>query len=66
MLRLLVYILFFIVAYKIVRELLADELPQKRAPRRPENPNIHHHHTSSQDSPAKFNDAETIDYEEIK
>lgn len=67
MFRFLKYIVLFILGYKVIKELFKDTSKEKTVPPAQGKQNIHfdnQQNTSS--SPSKFDDAELIDYEEVK
>lgn len=70
MFRFFKYIVIFIAGYKLVKMVMAQLQPQERVEPTPTRQNINHNNQyqqpTSNPSPSKFNDAELIDYEEIK
>ena len=72
MIRILEYIVFFLITYKMIRLFIGDDAPKKSQPREDQ---VHfdqrfdqYNNNSSQQSPpsSRFNEAEPIDYEEVK
>ncbi|MDB5227575.1 MAG: hypothetical protein JWN78_1768 [Bacteroidota bacterium] len=70
MLRLLEYIIFILLAYRIIKALMSDHKPERTTQPR-ERQTMDFTHQQEQPSPpisqsSKFNSAEPIDYEEVK
>lgn len=69
MFRFFKYLIIFIAGYKIVRMLFAQMQPQERVEPSPPRQNINNNYQQQNNhttSTSKFNDAELIDYEEVK
>jgi hypothetical protein len=67
MFRFLNYIVLFIVGYKIIKMVFAENKPNRNVPPSPPRQNINaDNFQQTTSSNSKFNDAELIDYEEIK
>lgn len=68
MFRFLKYIILFILGYKVIKELFKESPEERAVPPVQNKQNIHFNNQqhTSQSTPSKFNDAELIDYEEIK
>jgi hypothetical protein len=67
MLRLLKYLILFILGYKVIKELFKQPKEKNSVPPAPHNPHIRA--TANNGNPStdkKFGDAELIDYEEVK
>lgn len=68
MLRLLEYIIFILLAYRIIKALMSDHKPE-RTPQPRERQTVNFTPRNDDVSPSqtsKFNSAEPIDYEEVK
>ncbi|MFN8236661.1 MAG: hypothetical protein U0T77_00705 [Chitinophagales bacterium] len=68
MFRFLKYIVLFILGYKVIKELFKESPEERAVPPATGKQNIHlnnQQHTAPS-TPSKFNDAELIDYEEVK
>jgi len=67
MLRFLKYIVLFIVGYKIIKMVFAENKPKQPVPPSPTRQNINSDTIQQKTTPdTKFNDAEIIDFEELK
>lgn len=66
MFRFFKYIILFILGYKVIKMLFAEEKPQQKVPQTPPKPNINTNGYQQTSANPKFNDAELIDYEEVK
>ena len=66
MFRFFKYIVLFILGYKVIKMLFAQTQPQQKVPQTPPKSNINSNNHQQNPQPSKFNDAEVIDYEEIK
>ena len=69
MFRFFKYIILFILGYKVIKMLFAEVKPQQKVPQTPPKPNINangYQQNQQATSKPKFNDAELIDYEEVK
>ncbi|MBK9329933.1 MAG: hypothetical protein IPM95_11675 [Sphingobacteriales bacterium] len=67
MFRFLKYLVLFILGYKVIKELLKDPSKDKTVPPAQGKQNIlFNNQQNNSSAPSKFNDAELIDYEEVK
>ena len=71
MFRILEYIVFFLLGYKVLKVLFAENKPKQRVQSSTPNQHINFNDnqqakTTSTSNKSKFNDAEFIDYEEVK
>jgi len=73
MIRFLEYIVFFLLGYKLLKILFVDGKPKQRVQPQNPNQNINSNNNYQQtktnaasNTNSKFNDAEFIDYEEVK
>lgn len=70
MFRFLKYIVFFILGYKIIKMVFAEDKPNQNIPPSPPRQKINNNNQQQQNnhstSNSKFDDAEFIDYEEVK
>ena len=68
MFRFFRYIALFLLGYKVIKMLFADENQQQKVSPTPPRQNINNNH-QQHNTPlnnSKFSDAEVIDYEEVK
>lgn len=69
MFRFLRYIVFFLLGYKVLKVLFAEDKPRQTVPPTMPKQNINTDNFQQKSSAtvnSKFNDAEYIDYEEVK
>lgn len=68
MFRFLKYIVLFILGYKIIKMVFAENKPKQTVPPSPPRQHINTDNSQqkSTSNNSKFNDAEFIDYEEVK
>ena len=69
MFRFFKYIVLFVLGYKVLKMLFAENQSQQKVPQTPPKPTINsnNYQQNTTSSPySKFSDAEAIDYEEIK
>jgi hypothetical protein len=68
MFRFLNYIVLFILGYKIIKMVFAENKPKRNVPPSPPRQHINtdNHQQKTTSNNSKFNDAELIDYEEVK
>jgi hypothetical protein len=66
MLRFLKYIMLFVVGYKVLKMIFAEIKPKQTVPPSTPKQNINSDNFQQKTATSKFNDAEVIDYEEIK
>lgn len=68
MFRFFRYIALFLLGYKVIKMLFADENQQQKVSPTPPRQNINNNHQQHNTPPnnSKFSDAEVIDYEEVK
>lgn len=66
MLRLLKYLILFILGYKVIKELFKTPKQNTTVPPSPKNPSIHTYNNGTTSTENKFGDAEVIDFEEVK
>ena len=68
MFRFFKYIVLFVLGYKVLKMLFAENQSHQKVPQTPPKPNINSNNHNQQQNPqtSKFNDAEFIDYEEVK
>ncbi len=69
MFRFLKFIVLFILGYKVIKMIFAENKPKQTVPPSPIRQNIHPDNFQQNTQPpthSKFNDAEVIDYEEVK
>lgn len=66
MFRFFKYIIIFIAGYKLIKMLFAQMQPQERVEPAPPRQNINDDNFQATTNSTKFNDAELIDFEEVK
>lgn len=69
MFRFLKYIVLFLVGYKVIKMLFAENQSRQRVPQTPPKSNIssdNHQQNTTASQNSKFGDAEAIDYEEVR
>ena len=66
MFRFLKYIILFVVGYKVLKMIFAVNKPKQTVPPTTPKQNINPENFQPKTATSKFNDAELIDYEEVK
>jgi len=67
MFRFFKYIVLFLLGYKVLKTLFAEEPRPQRNVAPPQQPQDNHQHINNSGiTSSKYNDAELIDYEEVK
>ena len=66
MLRFLKYIMLFVLGYKVLKMIFADNKTKQTVPPSTPKQNINSDNFQEKTTTSKFNDAELIDYEEVK